>query len=178
MREYKSKTKNIIVTTTISTPIGEMFAAASQKGIVMLSFFTKYNIEAKIDTLKKEFDADVIPTTQSDYFDTLKTQLEEYFNGVRKEFDVPMQLVGSPFQVTAWRTLLSIEYGKTISYKEQAIMVKNEKSYRAVANANAQNMLHIIVPCHRVIGSDGGLNGYAGGIEKKEFLLKLEKGAV
>lgn len=175
MREYKSKTKNIIVTTTISTPIGEMFAAASQKGIVMLSFFTKYNIEAKIDTLKKEFDADIIPT-ESEYFKILRTQLEEYFKGERKEFDVPMQLVGSPFQITAWRTLLSIPYGETISYKEQAIMVKNEKSYRAVANANAQNMLHIIVPCHRVIGSDGGLSGYAGGVEKKEFLLKLEKG--
>ena len=174
MREYKSLNKEIIVTTTIETPLGEMFAAASKKGIVMLCFFTPYNIEAKIDTLKQNFEADVIPSN-SEYFNMLRTQLREYFLKERKNFELPMQLLGSPFQVSCWKELLSIPYGQTISYKQEAINIGNEKAHRAVANANAQNMLHIIVPCHRVIASNGDLSGYAAGVDKKEYLLNLEK---
>lgn len=173
MRVYKSESKNIITTTTIDTPLGEMLAAASKDGIVMLAFFTPFNIEAKIDTLRKKFEADVIPAN-CDYFDILKVQLQEYFENKRTTFDVPMQLVGSPFQIECWKELLNIPYGKTISYKQQAQNIKRDKSHRAVANANAQNMLHIIVPCHRVIASNGDTSGYAGGVGKKEFLLSLE----
>ena len=173
MREYKTQTKDIIVTTTFSTPIGEMFAAASKKGIVMLTFFTPFNIEAKIQTLKNTLDADVLPAN-CEIFDALKTQLDEYFDKKRTIFEIPLQLVGSAFQIKAWKELLNIPYGKTISYKEQAIKIKNEKAFRAVANTNVQNMIAILVPCHRVISSNGKLNGYNGGVEKKEFLLKLE----
>lgn len=173
MREYKSQTKEIITTTTFSTPIGEMFAAASKKGIVMLCFFTPFNIEAKIATLKNTLEADVIPAN-NEIFDVLKTQLEEYFNKKRTTFEIPLQLIGSPFQVKCWKELLNIPYGKTISYKQQALNIEQEKAHRAVANANAQNMISILVPCHRVIASDGSLSGYNGGVEKKEFLLKLE----
>lgn len=173
MREYKTQTKEIIVTTTFSTPIGEMFAAASKKGIVMLTFFTPFNIEAKIQTLKNTLDTDVLPAN-CEIFDALKTQLDEYFDKKRTIFEIPLQLVGSAFQIKAWKELLNIPYGKTISYKEQAIKIENEKAFRAVANANAQNMIAILVPCHRVISSNGKLNGYNGGVEKKEFLLKLE----
>ena len=173
MRQYKTETKEIILTTTFSTPLGEMFAATSKKGIVMLCFFTPFNIEAKIQTLKNTLDAEVIPGN-SEIFDVLKIQLEEYFNKKRKTFEIPFQLIGSPFQIQSWKALLDIPYGKTISYKEQAIKIQNEKAHRAVANANAQNMIAILVPCHRVISSDGKLNGYNGGVEKKEFLLKLE----
>ncbi|MDZ7819830.1 MAG: methylated-DNA--[protein]-cysteine S-methyltransferase [Aliarcobacter sp.] len=173
MREYKTQTKEIITTTTFSTPIGEMFAAASKKGIVMLCFFTPYNIEAKIDTLKKTLDADVIPAN-SEIFDVLKTQLNEYFDKKRTTFEIPLQLIGSSFQVKCWKELLNIPYGKTISYKQQALNIDQEKAHRAVANANAQNMIAILVPCHRVIASNGNLSGYNGGVEKKEFLLKLE----
>ena len=175
MREYKSQTKEIIVTTTIETPLGEMFAAASKKGIVMLCFFTPFNIEAKIDTLKKSFEADVVPSN-SEYFNMLRAQLEEYFSKQRKEFELPMQLVGSSFQVSCWKELLNIPYGQTISDKEEAIKIGNEKEYRAVANANAQNMLHIIVPCHRIIASNDKLSLNSISIEKKEYLLDLEKG--
>ena len=174
MREYKTQTKEIIITTTFSTPIGEMFAAASKKGLVLLYFFTPYDIEANIDKLKKTLNADVIPGN-SEIFDILKTQLNEYFNKKRTTFEIPLQLVGTPFQIKAWKELLNIPYGKTISYKEQAIKIGNEKAFRAVANANGQNMIAILVPCHRVIASNGKLSGYTGGVEKKEFLLKLEK---
>ena len=174
MREYKTQTKEIITTTTFSTPLGEIFAAASKKGIVMLTFFTPFNIEAKIAVLKNTLDADVIPAN-GEIFQVLKIQLEEYFDKKRTTFEIPLQLVGSPFQVKCWKELLNIPYGKTISYKEQAIKIGNEKAFRAVANANGQNMIDIIVPCHRVIANNGKLSGYTGGVEKKEFLLKLEQ---
>ena len=162
MREYKTQIKEIITTTTFSTPLGEMFAAASKKGIVMLTFFTPFHIEAKIEILKNTLNADVIPTN-SEIFEVLKIQLEEYFNKKRTTFEIPLQLVGSPFQVKCWKELLNIPYGKTVSYKEH------------IANANSQNMIAILVPCHRVISNDGKLINYNGGVEKKEFLLKLEQ---
>jgi O-6-methylguanine DNA methyltransferase len=174
MREYKTQTKEIINTTTFSTPLGEMFAAASKKGIVMLTFFTPFYIEAKIEVLKKTLNAEVIPAN-NEIFKALKIQLNEYFEKKRTTFEIPLQLIGSPFQVKCWKELLNIPYGKTISYKEQAIKIGNEKAFRAVANANGQNMIDIIVPCHRVIANNGKLSGYTGGVEKKEFLLKLEQ---
>lgn len=174
MREYKTQTKEIINTTTFSTPLGEMFAAASKKGIVMLTFFTPFYIEVKIEVLKKTLNAEVIPAN-NEIFKALKIQLNEYFEKKRTTFEIPLQLIGSPFQVKCWKELLNIPYGKTISYKEQAIKIGNEKAFRAVANANGQNMIDIIVPCHRVIANNGKLSGYTGGVEKKEFLLKLEQ---
>ena len=144
MREYKTQTKEIITTTTFSTPLGEIFAAASKKGIVMLTFFTPFNIEAKIAVLKNTLDADVIPAN-GEIFQVLKIQLEEYFDKKRTTFEIPLQLVGSPFQIQCWKELLNITYGKTISYKEQAIKIDNVKAYRAVANANAQNMIAILL---------------------------------
>ncbi len=174
MREYKTQTKEIIFTTTFSTPLGEMFAAASKKGIIMLTFFTPFYIEAKIEILKNTLNAEVIPG-DNEIFRTLKIQLNEYFEKKRTTFEIPLQLVGSSFQIQCWKELLNIPYGKTISYKEEAKNIKNEKAYRAVANANSQNMIEIIVPCHRVISSNGTIGGYSSGIEKKEFLLKLEQ---
>ena len=140
----------------------------------MLTFFTPFYIEAKIEVLKKTLNAEVIPAN-NEIFKALKIQLNEYFEKKRTTFEIPLQLIGSPFQVKCWKELLNIPYGKTISYKEQAIKIGNEKAFRAVANANGQNMIDIIVPCHRVIANNGKLSGYTGGVEKKEFLLKLEQ---
>ena len=166
--------KNIISTTVIQTPIGPMFAASTSKGICMLCFHDGGNIEKYIEKLKKFFDADIMPAYNK-YFEILNNQLDEYFNNKRKEFNVPLQLVGTPFQQQVWKILLAIPYGQTISYQEQAKLINNIKAVRAVANANRNNLISIIVPCHRVIGKNGKLTGYAGGIEKKEYLLKLEK---
>jgi methylated-DNA--[protein]-cysteine S-methyltransferase len=105
----------------------------------------------------------------------LEKQLKEYFAKERKEFTLPITLVGTPFQEEVWKVLQTIPYGETRTYKEQAIAVGNPKGVRAVANANSKNRLSIIVPCHRVIGSNGTLTGYAGGLSRKEFLLNLEK---
>ena len=102
------------------------------------------------------------------------SQLEEYFAGTRKKFDVPLDLEGTDFQKKVWEELKKIPYGKTISYKTLAEKLGDVKSIRAVGKANGQNPIAIIIPCHRVIGSDGSLTGYAGGLDIKEKLLHLE----
>lgn len=175
MREFKKTiTKNVIHTTIISTPLGDMMAAATKDGICMFAFMNMLHIEAHLIKLKEKFDAEVLPC-ENEYFVQLKIQIKEYFKGTREYFTLPLKLVGTPFQISVWKELLQIPYGKTISYKSQAIAIGKPTAYRAVANANGQNMLDIIVPCHRVIGSDGKLNGYGAGIDKKEFLIKLEQ---
>ena len=102
-------------------------------------------------------------------------QLTEYFKGKRKTFDIPLHLEGTAFQLSVWKALQKIPYGETRSYKETAAMAGNAKACRAAGMANNRNPISIIIPCHRVIGADGSLTGYGGGIKKKQFLLELEK---
>lgn len=113
-------------------------------------------------------------TSENKILNDCKNQILGYFEGNRKEFDCELELNGTDFQKKVWTELLKIKYGKTISYKELAEKIGSPKSYRAVANANRQNPIPLIVPCHRVIGSNGKLVGYAYGIDKKKFLLDLE----
>ncbi|NCD69003.1 methylated-DNA--[protein]-cysteine S-methyltransferase [Mucilaginibacter agri] len=101
-------------------------------------------------------------------------QLEEYFAGERTEFELPLQQAGTPFQQEVWRELLTIGYGKTMSYAQLSKQMKNPLAIRAIASTNGKNKLWIIVPCHRVIGSDGSLTGYAGGLWRKQWLLEHE----
>lgn len=105
----------------------------------------------------------------------VKNQLSQYFEGSRKEFDLKYRLKGTKFQVRAWKALGEISYGETISYKEQALKIDNEKAVRAVGGANGKNRINIIIPCHRVIGSNGNLTGYGGGLDKKLWLLEHER---
>lgn len=102
------------------------------------------------------------------------TQLDEYFSNQRKEFDIPLLLVGTTFQKSVWSELTNIPYGKTISYSQVSQMLNNPKAIRAVANSIGANAISIFIPCHRVIGSNHQLTGYAGGLEAKEKLLNLE----
>lgn len=110
----------------------------------------------------------------SEIIETTKKQLEEYFDGKRKQFDLPLWLVGTDFQKTVWNQLVEIPYGMTSSYLALAERLSNKEAIRAVAAANGANAISIIVPCHRVIGSDGSLVGYAGGVDTKKRLLRLE----
>jgi methylated-DNA-[protein]-cysteine S-methyltransferase len=101
-------------------------------------------------------------------------QFEEYFSGTRKDFHIKLEIGGTEFQKRVWKVLREIPYGVTLSYKEMAIKIGNEKATRAVGNANGKNIISIIIPCHRVIGSDKSLTGYAGGIDRKRWLLDFE----
>ena len=105
----------------------------------------------------------------------LATELDEYFAGKRRVFSIPVLLQGTDFQKKAWQILQQIPYGKTISYTEQAMLVGNKKAVRAVANANSKNKIVLLVPCHRVIGSNGALTGFASGLWRKKRLIELEK---
>jgi methylated-DNA-[protein]-cysteine S-methyltransferase len=107
--------------------------------------------------------------------DTTMAQLDEYFAGRRREFDLPLDPVGTEFQRSAWNVLRTIPYGATMSYGEQAAALGDAKKARAVGSANGRNPLSIVVPCHRVIGTSGKLTGFAGGIEAKRYLLELER---
>lgn len=144
----------------IDTPIGTMVATASENAITSLDF--------------TDATAQII-TSCHPLLLRLKEELYEYFEGKRHTFTLPLSPQGTPFQKQVWETLLTIPYGETISYAEEAERFGNPKAIRAVASANGRNPIAILIPCHRVIASGGGLGGYSGGIEKKEFLLQLEK---
>jgi len=104
-----------------------------------------------------------------------RKQLDEYFDGTREKFNIPLLMVGTDFQKKVWNSLLTIPYGQTSTYKNQAKAIGEEKAIRAVANANGANALSIVIPCHRIIGTNGKLTGYAGGLVLKQTLLTLEK---
>lgn len=111
-----------------------------------------------------------------DAFAVARTQLAEYFDGSRREFDLPLALEGTPFQREVWEALREIPYGETVSYGELALRLGKPDAVRAVGLANGRNPISIVVPCHRVIGADGSLTGYGGGLERKRELLDLEAG--
>ncbi len=163
---------NTLTQTKIQTPLGIMYACAGNKGICLLEFEDRKNIGLQFKNLLRYCEG--ITEGESVFFTQLRKELDEYFQGERKEFTVPLDLVGTDFQKQVWSELLKIPYGKTISYKQLAERVGDVKSVRAVANANAKNKIAILVPCHRVIGSDNSLTGYAGGVDRKKKLLNTE----
>ena len=164
-----------IYITTIQTQKLIMFAAIFQEELILFVPFEKEFCNKKLKSFKKILKASNI--VEDDIkFQKLKIELDEYFKNQRDNFTIPIRLIGTPFQIKCWEALQKIEYGQTISYKEEAKNIGNEKAYRAVANANGKNNLSIIVPCHRVIANNGNIGGYTGGIWIKEYLLNLEKG--
>ena len=170
-----SKAKNVINITRLETKLGTMYACALEQGICLLEFTDRKMLETEFKTLAKKLNATIIQSPNK-HFNHLEKELSEYFDGKRKIFSVPLFTPGSDFQNMVWKTLQTIHYGKTRSYKEQAKMLNQPDAIRAVANANGMNRISIIIPCHRVIGSDGNLTGYGGGIWRKKWLLDFEKG--
>jgi AraC family transcriptional regulator, regulatory protein of adaptative response / methylated-DNA-[protein]-cysteine methyltransferase len=164
----------MIRTTKIETPLGEMIAGATDDGVCLLGFSDGLSLTREYECLSKHLKTEV-GEGENSYLTELRKELKEYFDGQRKEFNIPLVTVGSDFQKSVWKELLNIKYGKTRTYNEQAISMNNPLLIRAVANANGMNRIAIIIPCHRVIGSDGSLTGYAGGLHRKKWLLDHEK---
>jgi AraC family transcriptional regulator of adaptative response/methylated-DNA-[protein]-cysteine methyltransferase len=158
---------------TIKTPIGEMLAGATDEGICLFDFSQRRMMTSIMNRIITALNA---ATCEGDHphFATLENQMKDYFEGSRTTFNLPLHLLGTPFQVSVWNGLQQIEYGYTRSYKSQSIFLGNEKAIRAVARANGENGIAIIVPCHRVIGENGDLTGYGGGIWRKKWLLEHE----
>ena len=173
----KSTHQQIITITRILTPLGPMLAGATDQGICLLEFVDRRMLETQLTRLKKLLHAEIIPGSNN-HFTDLNKQIKEYFDGNRKEFSLPLALPGTPFQKQVWSALQGIPYGETRSYKEQAEIIGNPSAVRAVARANGDNRIGIIIPCHRVIGSFGELVGYGGGLWRKRYLLELEKKSV
>jgi AraC family transcriptional regulator, regulatory protein of adaptative response / methylated-DNA-[protein]-cysteine methyltransferase len=170
----KSTSKQVINIIRIETPIGPMYACATVKGICMFDFTDRRMLETEFKELTKYLNAVILPG-ENKHFNLLRKEIEEYFEGKRKSFSVPLDAPGTDFQKRVWEELRKIPYGKTISYKTQATALKKPEAVRAVANANGHNRISIIIPCHRVIGEDGTLTGYGGGLWRKKWLLDLER---
>ena len=169
-----SKDKHLINITRLETPLGTMFACATAQGICLLEFSDRKMLETEFKILAKTLNANILQGANN-HFDLLKLQLEEYFDGKRKEFTVPLCSTGTKFQQLVWESLQTIPYGTTCSYKQQAATIHKPDAIRAVANANGMNKISILIPCHRVIGENGNLTGYGGGLWRKKWLLDLEK---
>ena len=169
----KTKTRKIITVKRLETPLGTMLACAMEKGICLLEFTDRKMLETELKNLAKRVNATILQG-HNDHFETLENQLGEYFDGIRKVFTVPLVTPGSDFQNEVWVQLQTIPYGKTRSYKTQALAINKPNAVRAVANANGMNRVSILIPCHRVIGSDGKLTGYGGGLWRKKWLLEFE----
>ena len=165
---------NFIDITRIETKIGNMYACATELGVCMLEFTDRRALMTELHELMKYFNADIFPSENAQFV-LLRRQLNEYFNGERKVFDIKIYSPGTPFQQKVWERLNQIPYGKTISYKSEAQSIGMPESVRAVANANGKNRISILIPCHRVIGEDGSLTGYGGGLNRKRFLIDFEK---
>lgn len=150
-------------TLDFQSPLGIIEIVGDEQGIFSILFTERQHVQF---TEKSDTAATLITCVQ---------QLEEYFQGQRFIFTIPFKLNGTPFQQTVWQTLTTVPYGKTASYKEIATLAGNEKAVRAVGTTNSKNRLNIVVPCHRIIGTNGKLTGYAGGLWRKEWLLKHEQ---
>jgi AraC family transcriptional regulator of adaptative response/methylated-DNA-[protein]-cysteine methyltransferase len=160
-------------TTYIETPVGEMLAAASESHLMMFEFAHRRLVDTQIERVRALAGCALEPG-DSPIFTRLRTQLDEYFAGARRDFDVPLDARGTPFQMRVWNALRQIPCGTTTSYGRIAKAIGQPTAVRAVARANGDNRIAILIPCHRVIGADGQLVGYGGGLWRKKKLLDLE----
>ena len=156
---------NQIYYSRFESPIGPLLLAGSRNGLQLVSFAAGNRTSSRVD-----------PEWQLDnsVFVEVVDQLQSYFAGERKNFDLALVLEGTDFQKRVWTALRNIPYGETVSYKELAEMIGSPKAIRAVGAANGANPIPIIIPCHRVIGNDGSLTGFGGGLRLKKHLLELE----
>jgi methylated-DNA-[protein]-cysteine S-methyltransferase len=155
----------VIVHTTIASPVGPLLLATSDDGMHLIEFHTPRH-PMRRDANWHEGDNALLRMA--------RRQLDEYFAGKRRQFELPLAPQGTPFQCEVWHTLAAIPYGETISYAQLAQRVGKPSAVRAVGAANGRNPLPLVLPCHRVIGSDGSLTGFGGGLPTKHFLLRME----
>jgi methylated-DNA-[protein]-cysteine S-methyltransferase len=153
--------------------LGRIRAAATERGICRISL-PAHSVEDFLGAIVKRFDPDIL-IQNNEIFNDLYRQLEEYLQGGRRDFSLSLDLRGTDFQLQVWEALSRIPYGETRSYKDLAGLIGRPKAVRAVGQANHVNPVPVVIPCHRVIGADGDLTGYGGGIPLKKQLLALEK---
>ena len=170
----RSRGSACVVVTRLLTPLGPMVAGSVDGGICLLEFADRRMLETQVKRLRRRFDAEIVPGS-SDHIAELDDELKRYFTGALQEFTVPLVYPGTMLQVACWNYLRTIPYGATRSYAHQARALGRPSATRAVGRANGDNRLAIAIPCHRVIGADGRLTGYGGGLWRKRWLLEHER---
>jgi O-6-methylguanine DNA methyltransferase len=165
---------NTLFSTTFDSPIGTMLIGASNDALLYIEYADSPNSERKIQSIVKDFSASLL-NEPSPYHQMIHQQLDEYFTGERKEFELKTTFFGTDFQQRVWQSLMAIPYGTTTTYKQQSLHLLNPLAIRAIASTNAKNCISIVVPCHRVVGTNGSLTGYSDGIWRKRWLLDFEK---
>lgn len=158
----------------LETPLGPLLVGAVEEGICFVEFSDRRMLEHNYSLLRKRFRAAVLPMSNR-WIEALRNQLASYFEGRLDSFHIPLVTRGTPFQEMVWDELQQIPFGSTISYEELAHRIGKPSAVRAVARANGMNRISIIIPCHRVVGKDGQLTGYGGGLWRKRLLLELER---
>ncbi len=173
----EAATSRVLYAERIPTPLGLMLALSGDEGLVVLDFVDRRGLERKLIELRRRLSCAVVPGSHG-HLDAAALQLGEYFAGRRTQFDLPLAPVGSPFEQEAWRYLQTIPPGETRSYAQMAAALGRPGAARAAGRANGMNFLSIVIPCHRVIGADGSLTGYGGGLGRKQWLLDHERSQV
>jgi AraC family transcriptional regulator of adaptative response/methylated-DNA-[protein]-cysteine methyltransferase len=166
---------SVLLARWIDTPLGAMLAVADDEGLRLLDFVDRKGLERAIGSLRARTNA-VIAPGDNPHLQAVSHELGEYFDGTLTKFSVPVSPGGSPFDRSVWSNLVKIPYGRTWSYADLAKRTGDPKAVRAVAQANGRNYIAIVIPCHRVIRSDGSLSGYGGGVWRKKRLIELEQG--
>lgn len=164
----------VLKSSWIETELGPMIAIADDEGLYLLEFAERRGLEPEIQRLTLKKKCMILPGSNGP-IQSITLELGAYFDGTLFSFKTPYHVLGSPFQKLAWEELMRIPYGQTRTYKDQAESIGNPTAYRAVANANGANQLAIVIPCHRIINSNGAIGGYGGGIMRKQFLIDHEK---
>jgi AraC family transcriptional regulator of adaptative response/methylated-DNA-[protein]-cysteine methyltransferase len=162
---------------SIESPVGPLLAGVMDDSLCCLEFSSPERLEPQLDRLRNRLHAEAVQDRHA-LLDSLIAQLDEYFAGCRRVFDLPLTYPGTDFQQQVWAALLEIPYGQTWSYLELAKRVGSPDAMRAVGQANGMNPIAIVIPCHRVINASGTLGGYGGGLPRKQHLLNLERGDV
>jgi len=172
--ESLAKQPNLLKASCLDTPLGPMLAIGNEDSLYLLEFIDSCGLVLEVERLRNRARATIILGSALS-ISAIDQELKAYFTGDLKEFKTPLCLTGSPFQKLVWQELIKIPYGEMRSYSDQSIAIGKPTAYRAVANANGVNPVSIVIPCHRIIRSDGTLGGYAGGLTRKRWLIDHEK---
>ncbi|HEX6308443.1 MAG TPA: methylated-DNA--[protein]-cysteine S-methyltransferase [Longimicrobiales bacterium] len=169
----RSRGTAVVHLTRVLTPLGPMLMGVRDEGVCLLEFTDRPMLPTQLQRVMQRLDCVFAPGT-NEIGEQMRAELDAYFDGALQEFATPLSPMGSEFQQRVWDGLRTIPYGETRSYAEQARAIGSPSAVRAVARANGDNRIAIVIPCHRVVGSDGSLTGYGGGLHRKRFLLDLE----
>lgn len=169
----RTRRADALVADRVASPLGPLLVVASRRGLALLEFLDRRMLETQIATLRRRFDEPILPGRNA-HLERVEDELSRYFRGELRSFEVTLDVPGTPFQESVWRRLREIPCGQITTYAAIARALGRPDATRAVGRANGDNRVAIVIPCHRVVGSDGRLTGYGGGVWRKKRLLELE----